>query len=131
MKFQKARVVSGWLPPLEEVGRRPIKSPDIVGTLLQFKFRLYFFFLAAFFLVAFFFAFFLVAILLNLMFSTNGLTLVKIIIILHNANFFQLMQMDNSSEIFFYASTGVTETNVLSFLPFLNSTTPSINANKV
>jgi len=29
-----------------------------------------------------------------------------------------------------YASTGDTETNVLSFFPFLNSTIPSDNANK-
>ena len=61
-----------------------LKSPPICRrtSITVLKFRLYFFFLAAFFLVAFLFTFFLVAIFLNLMFSTNGLTSVKIIIIL-------------------------------------------------
>jgi hypothetical protein len=50
----------------------------------------YFFFLAAFFLgAAFFFAaFFLVAILLEFNVSKNGLTIVKITIILYYPNFF-------------------------------------------
>ena len=72
------RVISS---PKEEVAQK--KVPTLPGLLLHFKFRLYFLFFAAFFLATFFFAFFLVAILLNLMFSINGLTLVKIIIILH------------------------------------------------
>ena len=62
------------------------------------------------------------------MFSKNGLTIVKIIIFSHYPNFFT---QNDKLEYEAYASAGVTETKVLSFLPLRNSTTPSVNANKV
>jgi hypothetical protein len=79
-----------WWPSPSGEGRVEAKKSPHWGLVLVFKKTSnYFFFLAAFFLVAFFFtAFFLVAILLNLMVSKNGLTLVKVIIILHYPNFF-------------------------------------------
>jgi len=69
------------------------KSPAFGGTLLSSRnLQTYFFFLAAFFLgAAFFFAaFFLVAIFLEFNVSKNGLTIVKIIIILYYPNFFSI-----------------------------------------
>ena len=50
----------------------------------------------------------------------------------HNKEVFEnfSVMIDHRCSEKIYASTGVTETKVLLFLPFLNSTTPSANANK-
>jgi hypothetical protein len=107
----------------------PRTSEDLLFLLKKLQ-KTYFFFLAAFFLgAAFFFAaFFLVAILLEFNVSKNGLTIVKITIILNYPNFFSKKFLTGRKKA--YASAAMIETNVLLFFPFLNSTTPSLNANK-
>ena len=62
------------------------------------------------------------------MISKNGLTIVKITIILYYPNFFSTKFETEGNG---YASAGITETYILSFLPLRNATTPSLNANKV
>ena len=114
--------------PLLWESRCTKKSPPNFGGLtISFKeiAKNLFLFLSSFLLRS---SFFLSSHFLEFNVSKNGLTIVKITIILNYPNFFS--KKFQTGRKIAYASAAMIETNVLLFFPFLNSTTPSLNANK-